>query len=215
MPVENYGPTDQYRQDFYLVDWKNHVGNLPFTTFGYQLSVEFYAPPDQYTQDFHPVDWQNQVGNLSIYMGEQYFTQPSQPAHRPHGHPAPFGFQNPVVDHGPTDRNAQVFYPVAYRIHVGNLPRNMDEQTMKKALREIFDPIGRCFITVNIYQKYPTAFVQFTALQDLQMALGLNNACNVGEQVLRIEAAKGPRNGKKTPIYRKNVNGELEKWNGY
>ncbi|KAH8426389.1 uncharacterized protein LDX57_004127 [Aspergillus melleus] len=115
-------------------------------------------------------------------------------------------------NHGPTDKTAQEFYPVQWRIHVGNLPDDMGEEQLIRELREVFKGL-LCYIKPFIHQPHSTAFVQFTELAHWKRALGYKR-CTVGNRVLRIEPATGRRDTPPSFIWEEKEGEKMKVWKG-
>ncbi|PLB52346.1 hypothetical protein P170DRAFT_488937 [Aspergillus steynii IBT 23096] len=159
--------------------WPQNPGHGAFMAppgfFGPPAPPIFFMAPGMAPQPpFAPV-----MPVMRPHMGPMVFPPPPPPAIAP---------QTPI-----NDGNAQGILPREFRVHVGNLPRSMDEAQVRDALRRTFMNIGPCFIRPMLEARFPTAFVQFTAPGHAEQARRLHQNVRIRGRLLRIELAEGGR----------------------
>ncbi|KAJ5639771.1 uncharacterized protein N7484_007633 [Penicillium longicatenatum] len=113
------------------------------------------------------------------------------------------GFENKYPRRGdrlqeePTAKNAQGLFPPDACIFVGNLSTKVAAEEMTEDLKTAFAVYGPCHVKIKQDKKkgLPGAFVQFEKVEHANAALDPNERIALHDRWLRIERAKGRREG--------------------
>ncbi|KAH8171600.1 RNA recognition motif domain-containing protein [Sarocladium implicatum] len=92
--------------------------------------------------------------------------------------------------------DAQAHYPVSYGLYVGNLPNDLDKDTLERMVLHVFQQFGTVFPRVTINRErnpdpLPNCYIQFTRREDCERALRQGAGLLIGGRPCRLERCQG------------------------